>query len=135
MGYHDTLIAVAGDCPATTGVAPQLRDGRRTVAVLHFELIGSSPYALTQEDVLFQTWLAQQNPAPAGDLAALREQFFDQPRACLRASPLPKRYGWGVHFDAAGRTALHAVDSAEYAALADRDAAAVLPAFRARRAG
>ena len=134
MGYQDTLILVADDCPAASGVVPPSRGAWPTVAMLHYRLISALPYWRTQEDVLFETWLGQQEVTPAGDLAGLRVQFFAQPRACLRSSPLGKRYGWGVHFDAAGRTALHAVDSAEYAELAAVGAGTVLKAFRARRA-
>jgi hypothetical protein len=134
MGYQDTLILVADDCPAGSGIVPPSRGAWRTVAMLHYELISADPYSRTQEDVLFETWLGQQERAPTGDLTVLREQFFAQPRACLRSSPLGKRYGWGVHFDAAGRTALHSVDSAEYTELATGGAGTLLRAFRARRA-
>jgi hypothetical protein len=134
MGYEDTLIRVADDCPATSGVVPAPRGGRATVAVLQYELITGQPYSLTQEDVLFETWLRQQQEEPVGDRAALRAQFFVQPRACLRASPLPKKYGWGIHYDRAGRVALYAVDSADYARLAGGGAATVLKAMRSRRA-
>jgi hypothetical protein len=59
-------------------------------------------------------------PAPEAKLRRkeLWEQLFSKPQACLRASPLPKSHGWGVHFDAKGRVAIHAVDSPEYAKLA-----------------
>lgn len=134
MGYQDTLIAVSDDCPAATGVVPPARGAWPTVAMLHHQLICTRPYTLTQEDVLFETWLGQQDPRPVGDHALLRETYFEQPRACLRSSPLGKRYGWGVHFDAAGRTALYAVDSAEYAALLAGGAPTVLTAFGSRRA-
>jgi hypothetical protein len=32
----------------------------------------------------------------------------------MRASALPKKYGWGVHYDSAGRLALFAMESDEY---------------------
>jgi hypothetical protein len=32
----------------------------------------------------------------------------------MRASPLTKQYGWGAHYDEAGRIALYAVQSEEY---------------------
>lgn len=40
--------------------------------------------------------------------------MFYQPYACVRASPLTKKYGWGVHYDGQGKIAIHAVDSQEY---------------------
>jgi len=85
VGYRDTLIAVADDCPAGSGMVPPTRGAWPTIAMLHYELISARPYSRRQQDVLFETWLAQHNPVPAGHLAALREQCFDQPRACLSA--------------------------------------------------
>jgi hypothetical protein len=63
----------------------------------------------------------------------MREQYFSEPRACLRASPLPTAYGWGLHFDAEGRITLHAVDSADYARLAEDPALTQLRAMRSSR--
>ncbi|WP_442922132.1 DUF6157 family protein [Microbispora sp. ATCC PTA-5024] len=53
---------------------------------------------MTQEDALFETWLRRREDLPP-DLAEdrmreLREAFFSRSRACLRASPLPKRHSW-----------------------------------------
>lgn len=133
MNYHDTFIAVADDCPATTGVVPAPRGGRPTVAVLQYELIAHQPYTLTQEDVLFETWRRQQDPPPADDEASLRERFFSQSRPCLRTSPLPKQYGWGLCFDSTGRVALYAVGSDDYARLSTTEGTRVVKAMRSRR--
>jgi len=134
MNYYETFIAAADDCPVTTGVIPAPRGGRKTVAVLQYELIAEQPYTLTQEDVLFETWRRQQDPPPVEDQATMRERFFAQSRACLRASPLPKQYGWGLHFDSAGRVALCAVGSDDYARLsATNNGTTVLKAMRSRR--
>jgi len=70
----------------------------------------------TQKDVLLAS-----SPQVRGhdvsetELSRLREEYFTRPRACLRASPLPKIFGWGLHFDTDGRITLHAVDSPEHA--------------------
>lgn len=115
MSYHKTLIAVADDCPVGASVVP--RGERRTVAAVQYEMLAAEPYRLTQEDVLFLTWLRRRPDAGdlAGDeVAALREEFFSRSRACLRASPLPKRYGFGLLFDGDGRVALCPMESEEY---------------------
>ncbi|WP_298711512.1 DUF6157 family protein [Micrococcus sp. 2A] len=44
-----------------------------------------------------------------------REAFFAKSQACLRASPLGKRHGWGLHHDAEGRVALVPLGSARCA--------------------
>lgn len=117
LNYYDTLIAVAEDCPVDAAVVPASKTGKKTVAVVQYELLAADPGGLTQEDVLFETWLRRQELAPepsAAERAALRARFFARPQACLRSSPLPKRYGWGLLFDGAGRVRLCPVDSPEY---------------------
>ena len=135
MGYVDTFITVSPDTRATSGIVPRPRAGRDTVAVLQHRLLADSPYTLTQEDVLFSVALLQQGTDPATAAAddPRRAEFFAVPRACLRASPLPRSHGWGLHFDDRGRIRLVAVDSPEYAQL-QRAAGTVLAAMRSSRA-
>jgi hypothetical protein len=48
---------------------------------------------------------------------------------------LPKRYGWGLHFDAEGRIALVPVESDEYQEFVNgKDGINVLTAMRNKRA-
>ncbi|GHF41687.1 hypothetical protein HNQ07_001440 [Deinococcus metalli] len=127
-GYHDTLIATAPDSAATGGVVPA-----RGVAAYQYALLCARPFSLTQADVLFLT-AHRDTPGDPADVRAVRwDAFFAQPRACLRASPLPKTHGWGLHFDARGRVAL--VDSAapEYRRLMDDPHTRVVPALRSAR--
>ncbi|WP_307477438.1 DUF6157 family protein [Cytobacillus purgationiresistens] len=44
----------------------------------------------------------------------LRKQFFLKPKACFRASPLVKKYGWGIHYDSEGKVAIYDVKSDAY---------------------
>lgn len=139
LNYYQTLIAVADDCLRTHSVVPAARSGKKTVAVLQYDMLAAAPYALTQEDVLFDTWLARQDlPGILSDAdrAELRERFFAKPQACLRSSPLPKSYGWGLIFDARGRIALCPMESQEYRHLVGGgvDGIRVLKALRSRRA-
>jgi len=138
VNYYRTLIAVADDCPVTESVVPPDRGERKTVARIQYELLAANPYRYTQEDVLFATWLARQGleHTPEQEIARLREEFFSRPQACLRSSPLPKQYGWGLLFDDQGRVALCPVESAKYRRLvAGQDSEVkVLKAFRSKRA-
>lgn len=128
--YHSTLIAVAEDCTATVAGRPPTRV-TPTIAELQHDLIAASPYELTSDDVLFEVH-ARRTEARPEDRERLRAEFFAQERACLRASPLPKRYGWGIHHDEHGRVALVAVESERYRELeADPDVRVV----RALRSG
>ncbi len=137
LNYYDTLIAVADDCPVEHSVVPTPRGGKPTVAVLQYEMLSGNPHRLTQEDVLFESWLARQDlPEDGRDRTRLREEFFSKPQACLRSSPLPKRFGWGLLFDGDGRVALLPMESADYQRLAagDDSRVKVLKALRSARA-
>lgn len=130
--YVDTLIEVAPDCPAAGGEVPPVGKPR-TVAALQFDLITAHPYELTSDDVLFEVY-ALRNEIDEADRPTEREKFFAKDQACLRSSPLGKRYGWGVHHDADGRVALVPVESAEYQALAADEALTHVKAMRSKQA-
>ena len=52
----------------------------------------------------------------------------------MRASALPKKYGWGVHFDEQGRMALYGMETDAYREFAAMtDTLKVLPAMRSSR--
>lgn len=133
----EALIVVAEDCPVQSGVVPGGRGGARTVAQLQHEMLDAEPFRFTEEDVLFESWVRRQEfpgGAPEGEeLHTLRAAFLAKQRPCLRASPLPMRYGWGLAFDHAGRVALCAVDSPEYLQLTSPDSGVrVMKAFRTK---
>jgi hypothetical protein len=133
----DTFICVAEDCPAHTGEEPPLRAGNPTVARLQFEMIARSPYKYTSDDVVFATSAAGRQldaKATKTERSLARSEFFSRGQACLRASGLGKRFGWGIHADAEGRVALYAVDSERYKALARDPRLAQTRAMRTRRA-
>ncbi|MBG0826693.1 hypothetical protein HS041_02750 [Planomonospora sp. ID67723] len=138
LNYYRTLIVVAEDCPVSASVVPPERGDKPTVASLQHRMIAEAPGTLTQEDVLFHTWLRRQEPAErsANEVARLRDAFFSKPQACLRASPLPKKFGWGLLFDAEGRISLCPMESDAYRRIAagDEDGVTVLKAMRSRRA-
>lgn len=111
--YFDTLIEVAEDCPATTGEAPPIRGNKKSVANLQFEMLHGHPYEFTSDEVLFAVYATRQGFA-AEALETQKAMFFSKGQPCFRASPLTKRYGWGVHSNEAGKLALYGVESEEY---------------------
>ena len=118
----DTFVTIAPDCPATTGVVPAARGASPTVALIHYELLDGSPYALTLEDLMIATHVRREglSESEASERAeAIRQRLFAKPYPCMRASPLPKRFGWGVHHDHEGRIALVAVDTDDYRRFAE----------------
>lgn len=136
MNYIDTFIAVADDSPTASSVIPQEKGGKKTVAVIQYEMLVDRPYELTQEDVLFETHVRHKE-IPAAELKKngkrLREEFFAKDQPCLRTSPLARKYGWGFHFDPKGRVALYAVESKDYKQM-PKKVSKVLKALRSSRA-
>lgn len=111
--YQNTFIEVAEDCPSTTGEIPPLKGENKTIANIEFEMISKSPYKYSSDDVLFQVF-AEKNDLTKSDYKNAREQFFSKGQTCLRASPLTKRYGWGIHNDENGKIALYGMETPEY---------------------
>lgn len=130
--YSNTLIEVAEDCKVTEGKVPPLKPNGLTVANMQFDMIIKAPYEYTSDDVLFAIH-AQKNAVGMGDMEMARAAFFAKGQACMRASPLPKQYGWGVHADAAGRVALVACDDELYKKMQADDTIKKVRAMRSKR--
>lgn len=115
--YYDTFITVAPDCPADRAIVPPEKKNGKTKHGIEYDLIASAPYRYTQEELLYQVHIRHKGYT-AEELSQrgeqLRAEFFQKPKPCLRASMLPKKFGWGIHFDHEGKIALYAVDSPEY---------------------
>jgi len=120
--YRDTLITASPDSPVSAGTIPE-KPG--TVAAVQHTLL-VEPYAMTSDDLIFAAYRER-----GGDKD--RGEFFAKPQACLRASPLVKQFGWGVHHDGDGRIALIGMESAEYRRLLDDPAVAKTPGMRRKR--
>ena len=93
--YFDTFIEVADDCPTETGEIPKSKGENKTIAELQFELLIQNPYKFTSDDIFFLIY-ADRNNLSSSDYKEAREQFFSKGQPCFRASPLTKRYGFGV---------------------------------------
>lgn len=94
-------------------------------------MLAGHPYVYTQEDVLFMTYLAQNDIKINDD--ELRREFFSKPKPCLRSSPLPKKYGWGFHFDGDGKVALYGTETDEYKRLSASKGITILKAMRSKK--
>jgi hypothetical protein len=133
MNYFDTLIEVAEDSPATVARAPRARGGKKTKAVVEYELLATHPYTYTEQDIAFEVY-AVLHDIPTRDRPTERAQFLSNGHPHLRVSPLAKRYGWGIHNNAEGKIALIAVESPEYQRLLNDPRITKLKAFRSRSA-
>jgi Family of unknown function (DUF6157) len=111
--YADTFIEVADDCPTDICEIPKSKRGNKTVAEMQFELTVKNPYKYTSDDILFQVY-ADRNDVTKADYKEAREQFFSKDQPCFRASPLTKKYGFGVHSNKDGKIAIFGRETKEY---------------------
>ncbi len=115
------IVVVALDCPTQVATPPPA--GRRgpTVAEVQHALLSAEPFRHTENEVLFESWWRRQGEAASAsdtEKEQARAVWLQGSRPCLRASPLPQRYGWGLLFDDHDRVALCPVESPEYRELA-----------------
>jgi Family of unknown function (DUF6157) len=128
--YFNTFIAVSHDCPVTRGEEPGTPG---SIAAIQYELLREKPYRFTSDDLLFAVH-ARRTAIPEHARTLARDTFFAKPLACLRASPLVKQYGWGLHHDEHGRVAAYGVETDRYRLLAASPDLKVVPGMRSRRA-
>lgn len=130
--YENTFIEVAEDCPVTSGEIPKQKGDAKTIANIEFEMISQNPYKYSSDDVLFQVF-ADKNDLTKSEYNEAREKFFSKGQACLRASPLTKRYGWGIHNNENGKIALFGMETEEYQKLSKDKNLKIVKAMRSSR--
>lgn len=130
--YFDTFIRVAEDSPARTAEIPPVKGENKSVANLQFEMLYDHPYKYSSDDILFNVH-AVKKEIPKSDQQEARAEFFSKGQACFRASPLTKRYGWGIHSNAEGKIAMYAMESGEYKKMAEDERLKQLNAMRSKR--
>lgn len=130
--YFNTLIEIAEDSPVNESKVPPTRGGKKSVANLQYEMLHGRPYEYTSDDVLFAVYATRQD-IPEAEWDEARADFFAKGQPCFRASPLTKRYGWGVYSNADGKIALHAAESEAYRRLVADDSVAKKKAMRSSR--
>ncbi|MGN6030966.1 MAG: DUF6157 family protein [Thermomicrobiales bacterium] len=129
--YTRTLIAAADD-GAARGTVPPYKEENPSIAYRTWAMIADAPYVHTADDVIFGVWADRQG-IPAEEREAARAEYFSRGRACLRASDLGKKYGWGIHHDDEARIALYGVETETYRRLLDDPAVEVTRAMRRSR--
>ncbi|MFE4814590.1 DUF6157 family protein [Peribacillus simplex] len=132
MSYKNTLITISEDSKVTSAKVPVIKNEKPTIAYIEHELIKNNPYKFTQEDVQFKTYLIK-NQIEEEKAAELRERFFSKSKACFRASPLVKNYGWGIHYNNQGKIAIYDVKSEMYNQLLNQVDIIKLKGMRSKR--
>lgn len=129
--YYNTFIEIAEDCPIASAEVPPQKGEEKTIANLQFELLIENPYQYTSDEIIFKGY-AHKNKL-SSNLDQEREIFFSKGQACLRASPLPKRYGWGIHHDENGKVAAFPAESTEYQTFMQDSSVKKVKAMRSKR--
>ncbi|MEO6001181.1 MAG: DUF6157 family protein [Chitinophagaceae bacterium] len=130
--YKNTFIEIADDCSNTFGEIPPIKADTKTAANIQFEMVSKNPYKYTSDDILFQVHVVK-NDLTKGEYREEREKFFSKGQPCFRASPLTKRYGWGVHNDENGKMAIFGVETGEYKKLTKDKTLKVVKAMKSSK--
>jgi hypothetical protein len=130
--YTNTFIEIAEDSPVEIGDVPPLKGEKKSVANLQFEMVYENPYKYTSDDILFSVF-AMRKGFSKSEWEEQREIFFSKGQPCFRASPLTKRYGWGVHNDENGKMAIFGSDTEEYRQFLEDDSLEKVKAMRSKR--
>ena len=130
--YENTFIEVAEDCPLNRAEIPTLKGDKKSVANMQFEMLYENPYKFTSDDIFFQIF-AVRNELTKSEYETEREKFFSKGQACFRASPLTKRYGFGIHSDVKGRVAMFGMETEEYAKFVADKSIEKVKAMRSKR--
>jgi hypothetical protein len=130
--YVNTFIEVADDCPVSKAEIPPRKGDKSTIANMHFDMVYDHPYRYTSDDVIFGTH-ALRSDIPKNEWPEAREQFFSKGQACMRSSPLGKRYGWGIHHDEHSKIAIYPVESSAYVKFTRDKALEHTKAMRSKR--
>lgn len=131
--YKNTFIEIAEDCPANAGEMPPLKGEKKSLANLKFEMVYQNPYRYTSDDVLFSVF-ALRKGLQKNEWDEQREKYFSKGQPCFRASPLTKRYGFGIHNDENGKIAMYGAETEEYAKFVNDESLKKVKAMRSKKA-
>ena len=132
MKITNTFIRIADDSDAAMGVVPKIKDGKASVARMHYDLLTDHPYEYDLDSFNFEIW-CQRNDIDEADRESHREAFFSKGHPCMRASPLTKTHGFGAHYNNTGKIAIYPVDSKAYTKLLNDPDNKVEMAMRSKR--
>lgn len=139
MSYTNTFIHISADCPAESSVVPVSGRAKRTAYEIEYELLANNPYKFTEKQLIYEIHIRHKHLPEEhvnNHAEEIWAELFKKPHPCLRASQLPKKFGWGIHYDENGRIAIFGMESEEYLAFttSGEDKPVLLPAMRSRRA-
>jgi len=130
MNYFETFIQVAPDCPAKAAVVPAAKGGKKSIAVLEFELLSRKPYFCTQEELQFEVRLRHKEVSASKLKPRCKEKsvfmqskvrsISNTPRTRASSNSLPCGVSAYEHMPARYAQQITPVDSAKAAPLIRR---------------
>lgn len=99
---------------------------------MQYVLISDNPYKFTSDDVMFLVF-AEREDIAEDDRDEARKEYFSKGRACFRASPLTKTYGFGLHNDKEGKIAVYRMESEQYQEFLEDKSVKKVKAMRSSR--
>jgi hypothetical protein len=133
----DTFVLVAQDCPVTVSVAPTAnKNTKPSIHVIQYELLSAHPYRFTLEDLIYEVHIRHKD-IPAAQVEQEGDRIaglFQKSHPCMRASMLPKKFGWGVHYDSKDKLAFYGMETEQYRAFVENPGIMLVFAMRNKRA-
>lgn len=105
-----------------------------SIAGLEHALLSAHPYCYTPPNLMLEVQ-RRHKQVRAADLPSFRAWLHAKPQPCMRLSMLPKRWGWGIHFDELGCMAIYGAETSDYRNFAMRSDLRVMSARPSRRLG
>ena len=130
--YYNAFIEIAEDSPTEVGKEPALRGGKKTVAGYQFDILKENPYQFTSDEILFKIHAIRKDFIES-ELEDERLKYFSKGQPCFRASPLGKKFGWGVHSNSEGKVAIYGRETEEYQKLIENEEIKKVKAMRSKR--
>lgn len=120
---RNAFVLVSPDCPVEHAIEPTAKPGSKpTLHGIQYRLLTERPYYYDLDELILETHIRHKLPEERVDearRAEIREALFRKSHPCMRASALPKKYGYGVHYDANGKIALFPMESETYRSFAE----------------
>lgn len=137
MSYKNAFVKVSEDCPVVAAEIPVAKNGKKTAHLIQYELLTEHPYTYDHEELIYEVYVRQKD-IPAAilkkDKPKIWAELFSKGHPCMRASALVKRYGFGAHYNEAGKIAVFPMESKDYKAFLKNKEITLLPGMRSKRA-
>ncbi len=104
------FIMAAEDCPRDRGTVPYSEKGQEPfLPLVTYEVLARHPYEYTEDELQREVHVAR-----------LGKDNFDPATRDLKRNDLPKKWGWGIHYDEERRVSLVDSGTERYEQLAKR---------------